>query len=92
MNIMTAESIRTKGEQSAPPFVESKSKAFTSLAAAAAWLYLLEEVVALVINEDKCREVLNLDFPDSLHAELGVLDALDALDVVLREDSGRTTD
>ena len=57
-----------------------------------AWLNLLEEVIALVINEDKCREVLNLDFPDSLHTEFGVLDALNALDVVLREDSSRATD
>ena len=60
--------------------------------ARAAWLNLFEEVIALVINEDECREVLYLDFPDSLHAELGVLHALDALDVVLREDSSRTTD
>ena len=62
------------------------------LAAAATWLDLLEEVVALVINEDECREVLNLNLPDSLHAELWVLNALDALDIVLREDSCRTTD
>ena len=62
------------------------------LAAAATWFDLLEEVVALVINEDECREVLNLNLPDSLHSELWVLNALDALDVVLREDSCRTTD
>lgn len=58
----------------------------------AAWLNLLEEVIALVINEDKCREILNLDFPDSLHTKFGVLNALNALDVVLREDSSRATD
>ena len=57
-----------------------------------AWLNLLEEVIALVINEDECREVLNLDFPDSLHTKFGVLNALNALDVVLREDSSRATD
>ena len=53
------------------------------LAAAATWLDLLEEVVALVINEDECREVLNMDFPDCLHSEFRVLYALDALDIVL---------
>ena len=55
-------------------------------------LYLLEEVVALVIYKDECGEVLNLDFPDSLHSKLGVLYALDALDVVLCEDGCGTTD
>lgn len=53
---------------------------------------LFEEVVALVIDEDKCGEVFYLDFPDGLHAELGILYALDALDVVLGQDSGRTAD
>ena len=53
---------------------------------------LLEEVVALVVHEDECREVLNTDLPDSLHSELRILDALDALDVVLSEDRCRTTD
>ena len=53
---------------------------------------LLEEVVALVVNEDECREVLNTDLPDSLHSELRILNALDALDLVLSEDSCRTTD
>ena len=53
---------------------------------------LFEEVVALVIDEDKCREVFYLDFPIGLHAVLGILDPLDALDVVLGEDCGRTAD
>ena len=53
---------------------------------------LLEEVVALVVHEDECREVLYADLPDCLHAELRILDALDALDVVLSEDRCRTTD
>ena len=53
---------------------------------------LLEEVVTLVINEDECREVLDADLPDSLHSELRVLYALDALDVVLCKDCSRTTD
>ncbi len=53
---------------------------------------LLEEVVALVVDEDEGREVLNVDFPDCLHAEFRVLDALDALDVVLGEDGCRASD
>ena len=46
-------------------------------------LQLLEEVVALVIYEDECREVLYGNLPDSLHTELWVLYALDALDRTL---------
>jgi hypothetical protein len=44
-------------------------------------LELLEEVVALVINEYKCREVLHLNLPDGLHSELRILHTLNALDV-----------
>ena len=55
-------------------------------------LQLLEEVVALVIHEDEGREVLNGNLPDSLHAELWVFYALDALDAALRENGGNTTD
>ena len=51
-------------------------------------LDLLEEVVALVINEDEGREVFYFNLPDGLHAEFGILNALNALDVVLSEDSG----
>jgi hypothetical protein len=46
-------------------------------------LQLLEEVVALVIDEDKGREVLDGDLPDSLHAQLRILYALDAFDARL---------
>jgi len=53
---------------------------------------LLEEVVTLVVNEDECREVFHMDLPDSLHSEFRVLHALDALDVVLREDRSRASD
>ena len=35
-----------------------------------------EEVVALVVDDDERREVLDLDLPDRLHAELGVLEHL----------------
>lgn len=53
------------------------------LFAAGAGLELLEEVIALVIHEDEGGEVLYSDLPDSLHAELGILNALDALDAAL---------
>ncbi len=36
-----------------------------------------EEVVALVVDDDEGGEVLDLDLPDRLHAELGVLEHLD---------------
>ena len=38
---------------------------------------LLEEVVALVVDDDERREVDDLDLPHRLHAELGVLEHLD---------------
>ena len=59
-------------------------------AARATWLNLLEEVIALVINEDECREVLDFNLPYCLHAQFGVFYALNALDVVLGKNSRRT--
>src|SRR6478736_5238355 len=55
-------------------------------------LELAEEVVALVVDDDEGREVLDLDPPDRLHAELGVLQHLDLADAVLREPSGWAAD
>ena len=56
-------------------------KNLTSLAG----LQLLEEIIALVINEDECGEVLNLNLPDGFHAKLGILDALERLAVGLAQ-------
>jgi hypothetical protein len=39
-----------------------------------------EEVVALVVDHEERREVLHLDLPDRLHAELGVVEHLDLAD------------
>src|SRR5262249_54049680 len=68
-------------------------------AASAAWrrgteppLKSPEEIVALVVDDDERREVDDLDAPDRLHPELGVLEDLDLLDVVLGEDRGRAPD
>ena len=38
---------------------------------------LLEEVVALVIDKDEGREILNGDLPDRLHSEFGIFNTLD---------------
>ena len=44
---------------------------------------LLEEVVALVIDEDEGGEVFNGNLPDGLHTEFWIFHALDALDAAL---------
>ena len=48
------------------------------------WLFLVseicEEVVTLVINDDECGEVLNVNLTHSLHTELGEVNNLHALD------------
>ena len=56
------------------------------------WFQGLEEIITLVINEDECGEVLDLNLPYSLHAQLGILHALDAPDAALGEDSGHAAD
>lgn len=61
------------------------------LATSATRFDLFEEIVTLVVNEDECREVLNADFPDGLHAQFRIFNAFDALDVVLSKNSCRTT-
>src|SRR5690606_16512822 len=52
----------------------------------------LEEVVALVINHDERREVLDFDTPDGFHTELWVLDHFYLLDAILCQACGGTTD
>src|SRR5690606_6996872 len=51
-----------------------------------------EEIVALVVHQDERGEVLDLDLPHGLHAELGVFQHLDLLDVFLGEDGGGAAD
>src|ERR1041384_7480698 len=55
-------------------------------------IQFLEEVVALVVDDDEGREVLDLDAPDRLHAELGIFDHLDLFDAVLGEVRRRPAD
>lgn len=60
-------------------------KTVVQLFASATRLQLLEEVVAFVIDENEGWEVLNLNLPNGFHSEFGVLNALNALNVVLSE-------
>src|SRR5262245_43189949 len=49
----------------------------------------LEEIIALVVDDDEGRKILHLDAPDRLHAELRVLEHLDLLDAALGQVRGR---
>src|SRR6184192_2952409 len=51
-----------------------------------------KEVIALVVDDDECREVDHIDLPHRLHAELGIFEHRHALDAVLREPRGRPAD
>src|SRR3954447_5572629 len=53
---------------------------------------LREEVVALVVDDDEGREVLDLDAPDRFHAEPGVPQDLDVADAVRGQPGRGTTD
>ncbi len=59
---------------------------------AATLFNLGEEIIALVVNEDKCREIFDFDFPDCFHTELGVFEEFYFLDRILGKDSGGTAD
>src|SRR6516165_10958227 len=51
-----------------------------------------EKVVSLIVDDDEGREVADLDLPDGLHPELGVLDRLDPGDAVLGQPRRRPAD
>src|SRR5581483_2186419 len=53
---------------------------------------LLEEIIPFVIHQDKRREIHYLNFPNSFHAQFGILQKLDVLDIVLRQDGGGSAD
>ena len=42
----------------------------------------LEEIVALIVYENKGWEVFHFDFPNCFHAQFGILDTFDALDTI----------
>src|ERR1700758_2581223 len=64
--------------------------AFARPARALPQIQFLEEVVALVVDDDEGREIHDLDAPDRFHAEFGIFDDLDLLDAVLGEVRRRT--
>ena len=45
------------------------------------YLELLKEIITLVIHKNEGREILYADFPYSLHTELWIFHAFDALDI-----------
>ena len=51
--------------------------------AASAGLELLEEVISLVIYENKGGEIFHRNFPNGFHTQLGILYALNALNRAL---------
>src|SRR5215471_6774840 len=51
-----------------------------------------EEIVSLVVDNDKGWKINNFDAPDRLHSELGIFDDLDLLDTVLRKTRRRAAD
>src|SRR3954470_11978688 len=53
-------------------------------------IQFLEEIIALVVDDDEGRKIHDLDAPDRFHAELGIFHHLDLLDAVLGE-IGRST-
>ena len=40
-------------------------------------IQFLEEVIALVVDDDEGRKILDLDAPDRFHAEFGIFHHLD---------------
>lgn len=86
--------VKNRYKQKNPqPFPAGDSiKSIVQLFASATRLQLLEEVVAFVIHENEGWEVLNLNFPNGFHSEFGVLNALNALNVVLGKNGCWTAD
>src|SRR6266702_2253973 len=48
-------------------------------------IQFLEEIIALVVDDDEGREIHDFDAPDRFHAEFGIFHHLDLLDAVLGE-------
>src|SRR5450631_1944578 len=55
-------------------------------------IQLLEKIIALVVDDDEGRKILDFDAPDRFHAELGIFLHLDFLDAVLGQIRRRTAD
>jgi hypothetical protein len=55
-------------------------------------IQFLEEVIALVVDDDEGGKILDLDAPDRFHAEFGIFHHLDFLDAVFGEIGRGTAD
>ena len=53
---------------------------------------MLEEIIALIVDEDEGGEILDFNLPDSLHTEFGILEEFYLLDRILSEDGSGATD
>ena len=49
-----------------------------------------KEIVTLVVDDDECGEILDVNLPHGLHAELWELEDVDFFNVVLGENGGGT--
>ena len=77
-------------KKSFPPFyMNVKHVLFTT---SATRFDLFEEIVTLVVYQNECREVFYFDLPNCFHAQFRIFHTFDALDVVLSQNSSRTTD
>ena len=77
-------------KKSFPPFyMNVKHVLFTT---SATRFDLFEEIVTLVVYQNECREVFYFDIPNLFHAQFRIFHTFDALDVVLSQNSSRTTD
>ena len=84
---------RSPHHQRYAPYTDALSaQVYLGRAGSCVGAYLLEEVIALVVDDDECREVLHLDAPDGFHPEFGILEHLDRGDVVLSESCGGASD
>jgi hypothetical protein len=53
---------------------------------------LLEEIIALIINDNKGWKILNFNFPDSFHSQFRILQDLYLFDAVFGENGSRSSD
>ena len=75
-------------KKSFPPFyMNVKHVLFTT---SATRFDLFEEIVTLVVYQDKCWKIFHFDLPDRFHAQFGIFHTFDALDVVLGQNCSRT--
>src|SRR5207249_10805651 len=55
-------------------------------------IQFLEEIIALVVDDDEGRKIHDLDAPDRFHTRLGIFHDFDLLDAVLGEVRRRSSD